>query len=449
MTTTYFFNDTSIWGSNGLPNPKTDFTFPENKIIKIKKNHLSELGYHHVIIPQSSKIIFEDDDIHFITKTIELYGEVHMNKRSSITCDSFSQSNLNVLSFHEAASWNNNVIPGQGDDINIPENTAILITSTTPLEHYYGALNIPNGSQLVIDSSVIDARLLVTSFNIEGSLSSAQHNSVKLYRGSQDLFLPVYLDSDGKVINETDDGTQPFEVASSTMDSSYNFVMHALETSADSFSNFIKFKLNNNSPSFIFNNAYKTQLNNQLIADISGQTLIHHDLKFFTGQRNTTDDTLGNLLIQYISSIIFDDPSVKNAISNSSDIINNVLNSTLNEQFTNAISSNLNETTFNTNIIIQSMYEQLKALDSSRFSDFVNDTTYNFPIRSGDNIGIFVKMKASLVFSKSHSDGNSEHVYRILKNDNKLSNNSLIEFDDNDFSIKVLPSTWKIVISLS
>ena len=58
-------------------------------------------------------------------------------------------------------------------------------------------------------------------------------------------------------------------------------------------------------------------------------------------------------------------------------------------------------------------------------------------------------MKANLVFSKTHSNGNSEGVYRILKSDKSLINNPLIEFNDNDFSIKILSSTWKIVISLS
>ena len=226
--------------------------------------------------------------------------------------------------------------------------------------------------------------------------------------------------------------------------------MHSSQTSADSFSNFIKFKLDdNNTPSFIFNQPYKTQLNNQLLADISGTKLVHFDEKFFSNQRDTTDDTLANFLIQYISSIIFDDPSVKNAISNSNDIINNVLNSNLHEQFTNTITNELDETTYNTNSIINAMYQQLKIADYSRFSDFVANTTYNFPVKSGDQIAIFVKMKANLVFSKTHSNGNSEGVYRILKSDKSLINNPLIEFNDNDFSIKILSSTWKIVISLS
>ena len=232
MTTTYFFNDTNAWESNEIPFPKTDFTFPENTIIKIKKNVLSEFGYNSVTIPKSCKIIFEDEDINFITKTINLFGEVHLNKRSSISCDSFNQSNLPVLAFHDPESWNNNIMPGLGNDINIPENTAILITSTTDLAVYYGTLNIPQGSQLVFDSSIIDAQLFVTAFNIHGTLSSAQHNSVKIYRGTSDLFLPVYLDSDGTVLDSSTN-------AVSSMDSSYNFVMHTSQTSADSFSKFI------------------------------------------------------------------------------------------------------------------------------------------------------------------------------------------------------------------
>ena len=561
--TTYFFNDTNAWGSNGMPQPLSEFSFPENTIIKIKKNVLSEFGYQKVTIPKSCKVIFEDDDITFITKTIDLFGEVHLNKRSSITCDSFSQSNLPVLSFHDPNSWKTKMVPSLGNDINIPENTAILISSITVLAAYYGALNIPHGSQLVIDSSVIDSQLFVTSFNIQGTLTSAQHNSVKLYRGSSDLFLPVLLDSDGNVIDENADNkkvdvsltldldftnageddsperetfkeslktelssllgisasrivinnvssgsvvldftilpasndseplaedaatllqeqvedtnselytsdsiaiisqvdaTQPVEtvvveaavVPAITMDSSYNFIMHGSQTSADSFSNFIKFKLNdNNIPSFIFNQAYKTQLNNQLLADISGTKLVHFDEKFFTTQRDTNDDTLANMLIQYISSIIFGDPRVKNAISNSNDIINNVLNSNLHEQFTNVISSDLDETNYSINSIINAMYQQLKSTNSDRFTDFAPNTTYNFPVKSGDQIAIFVKMKANLVFNRSHSSGNSENLYRLLKQDEKLFNNPLIEFNNNDFTIKVLPTTWKIVIDLS
>ena len=102
--------------------------------------------------------------------------------------------------------------------------------------------------------------------------------------------------------------------------------------------------------------------------------------------------------MEYISSIIFNDPSVSNAISNSTDIINNVLNSNLHEQFTNTISNDLDETTFNTNSIINAMYQQLKITDSTRFSDLVSNTTYDFPVKSGDQIAIFVKMKANLIF---------------------------------------------------
>ena len=155
------------------------------------------------------------------------------------------------------------------------------------------------------------------------------------------------------------------------------------------------------------------------------------------------------MLIQYISSIIFDDPRVKNAVSNSSDIINNVLNSNLHEQFTNIISLNLDETNFNTNSIINAMYKQLKSTHNSRFTEFVANTTYDFPIKSGDQIAIFVKMKANLVFNRIHSAGNTEYLYRLLKKDKKLSTNSLIEFNDVDLTIKVLPTTWKIIINLS
>lgn len=445
MTTTFFFNDIDAWENNETPFPlkETNFSFPENTVIKIKKNHLSQFGYNSVTIPKTCKIIFEDDDINFITKSINLFGEVHLNKRSFISCDTLNQSNLPVLPFHKPESWNNNIMPGVGDDINIPENTVILITSTTVLASYYGSLNIPHGSQLAFDSSIIDAQLLATAFNIKGTLSSAQHNSVKIYRGTSDLFLPVYLDSDGTVLDSS-------ENAVSSMDSSYNFVMHTSQTSADSFSKFIKLKIDENDiPSFIFNQSYKTQLNNQLISDISGTKLIHFDEKFFTNQRNTNDDTLGNMLIQYISSIIFDDPRVKNAVSNSSDIINNVLNSNLHEQFTNVISLNLDETNFNTNSIINAMYKQLKSTNNSRFTEFVANTTYDFPIKSGDQIAIFVKMKANLVFNRIHSAGNTEYLYRLLKKDKKLSTNSLIEFNDVDLTIKVLPTTWKIIINLS
>ena len=241
MTTTYFFNDPSIWGADGMPLPLSDFSFPENKIVKIEKNVLSELGYNNVIIPQSSKVIFVDDDIHFITKTINLYGEVELNKRSFITCDSLNQSNLIVIPFHLATSWGNNVIPGIGDDINIPPNSAILITSTTPLESYYGALNIPEGSQLIIDSSVIDAQLLVTSFNVNGSISSAQHNSVKLYRGDPSLFLPVLLDSDGNVIDENADNKKVD--VSLTLDLDFNNAGEANSTERETFEESLKTEL--------------------------------------------------------------------------------------------------------------------------------------------------------------------------------------------------------------
>ncbi|RZD41415.1 MAG: hypothetical protein CXT73_04995 [Methanobacteriota archaeon] len=442
----YFFNDSSAWGNAGIPAPLSDFSFPENITIKINKNMLSSLGYNDVTVPSTTKIVFLEDDIHFITKSITMDGIIELNVNSFITVDTFSQANLIAKLWHVAASWDNGVVPGEGDDVNIPENIAIIISTETNLQKFYGNITIPNTSQIIFDTSVSDKKLIAISFSISGSIVSTGQNTLQKLRGYANLYLPVYLDSNGLVQNLPAN-------AVSTMDASSNFIMHCNQTKASTFSKFIKYNVDIfDNHKFKYNSTEKTNFETELITDIENETLYHYDRKFLDNIEFTTDNTLSNFLIQYISAILFDRPDVNNVITNQTNLTSSIINSNIQQQISSAVKNSLNTSTFQTgNAAILSMFNQIKSQIPDRIEDTIN-VEYNFPIKSGDTIALFIKMNANLAFNQTSADnGHTEELYNVLKNniDWKPSYYNLLEFDDVNRTVNIVPSTWRIIINLA
>jgi hypothetical protein len=442
----YFFNDSSAWGNAGIPAPLSDFSFPENTTIKINKNMISSLGYNDVTIPNTSIVTFLEDEVKFITKTITMEGILRLNVNSYITVDTFNQANIIAKLWHTAASWDNGVIPGEGDDVNIPENIAIIINIETNLHKFYGTVTIPSSSQIIFDNSVSGKKLIASTFSISGSIVSAGQNTIQKLRGYANLYLPVYLDSNGEVqANDTN--------AASTMDSSSNFIMHCNQTKASTFSKFIKYKVDIlDNHTFKYNSTEKTNFETELITDISNETLYHYDRHFLDSLEWTSDDTLPNFLIQFISSILFDRPDVHNVITNHTSITSSVLNSNIEQQIASAAVNTLNTSTFETgNAAIFSMFNQIKTQIPDRTANDAINVEYDFPIKSGDTIALFIKMHAELAFNQtSATNGHTQEIYNILKNnvDWKPSHYNLLQFDDVARTVKIVPTTWRIVLNL-
>ena len=201
--------------------------------------------------------------------------------------------------------------------------------------------------KLIFDNDATDIILSVKKLIVNGSILTSSSNQIRTAPKTKNLFLPVYLDSEGKVMDSSANST-------SSMDSSYNFVMTGINSSADTLSKFIKYKVDASGvPTFIYNDGERVNFNNQLLLDISNQIVSHYETYFFNQTRNTTNNTIGDMYTQYISDILFDSPSLSGSITNKKQIIDKIVNSRLNEQFTNSIANGLNQLEYDYNLPLQ------------------------------------------------------------------------------------------------
>ena len=442
----FSFNDTSIWPNNQIPVGGSDLTFPENITVEIGTNMLQQAGYSKITIPNSTCVKFINANIDLIGKHMELNGELQLNVNSTITVD--NEAGYAVKYFHDPATWPNNQLPAVGDDITVPSNCALVISSQATLAEYYGALTIPADGMLQFDNTIDNAQLIVTSFTNNGTLHSANYNVVKLLRGNANLYLPVYLNSNSQVQDAQAN-------SSSTMDSSSNFIMHCQQTKASTFGKYFKYKVDSNGNyTFKYNSTEKTNFETELTTDISNQKLYHYDRTFLNSSRKTTDATMSNLLLQYISSIFFDRPDVTDLIKNPTGIRDNIVNTNIPGLIGLEITSGLNTNTYASgNNPLVSMFQQIKRQLPNRFSNDNVNVEYNFPFKSGDTIAIFVKMKANIFYNAtSEANGHTQELYDILRNNNPnfgaISHYNLLEFNDTNKTIKMKPTTWRIVLNL-
>lgn len=446
------FNDASIWPNNQIP-AGGELTFPADIIVEIGSNMLQPTGYTTITIPDTTCVKFVNANIDLYGKQMDIYGEIQLNVNSSITVD--TEAGFTVKYFHDPATWPNNQIPGVGEDITVPSLTALVISSQATLAEYYGTLTIPSDGMLQFDNTIDNAQLIVTSFTNNGTLHSANYNVVKLLRGNANLYLPVYLNANSQV-QDAQAG------ANSTMDSSSNFIMHCEQTKASTFGKYFKYKVDSNGNyTFKYNNTEKTNFETELTTDISNQTLYHYDRTFLNSKnpitnapRKTTDATMSNLLLQYISSIFFDRPDVTDLIKNPTGIRDNIVNTNIPGLIGLEITNGLNTNTYATgNNPLVSMFQQIKRQLPNRFSNDNVNVEYNFPFKSGDTIAIFVKMKANIFYNATSStNGHTQELYDILRNNDPnfgaIAHYNLLEFNDTNKTIKMKPTTWRIVLNL-
>jgi len=170
--------------------------------------------------------------------------------------------------------------------------------------------------------------------------------------------------------------------------------------------------------------------------------------------RKTTDATMHNLLLQYISSIFFDRPDVTDLVKNPTGIRDNIVNTNIPGLIGLEITSGLNTNTYATgNNPLVSMFQQIKRQLPNRFSNDNVNVEYNFPFKSGDTIAIFVKLKANIFYNATSSaNGHTQELYDILRSNNPnfgaISHYNLLEFNDTNKTIKMKPTTWRMVLNL-
>lgn len=450
--TSYFFDNSGAWLSNAVPKMGADAVLNNDVILKISKDTISQAGYGKLVIPASSSIEFVTTDTTLYLKTLHLRGSIKLLARCAVSAHPVGNSQYSL--WHNPDSWMDGKVPRPLRDIIVPLGRTVVITKDSGVsDHVYNYLEIPDGSQLIFDNDAKNIVLSVKKLIVNGSLLTSATNQIRTAPKTKNLFLPVYLDSEGKVMDTSANST-------SSMDSSFNFVMTGLQSSADTLSNFIKYKVDvSGVPTFIYNDVQRINFNSQLLTDISGQAVSHYETYFFNSTRNTTNGTIGDMYTQYISDILFDSPSLSGSITNKEQIINKIVGSRLNEQFTNSIANGLSQLEYDYNLIAHTLYEQLKNEMPHRFENEQVNTAYNFPVESGDDIALFVRMRSDVFYNNyaRAEDETDEQMNdgqeAVLNYYNQLKaiyeDKEQLIFDDANYTVKIKPTTWRVVINLA
>ena len=164
-------------------------------------------------------------------------------------------------------------------------------------------------------------------------------------------FFPVYLDSSGTVLDISENAT-------TILDASYNFLMTAAYIQANHIRSSISYKNENETFTFKYNNTYKNLLNSGLKNDLEKTSISIYDGSFNSGHLPLSD-SLGQVYVQYISDTLIGHPLSHAFISNDGSIVNDINNSNIYSQITNALINGLNTTTFQSNNICNSILIQI------------------------------------------------------------------------------------------
>ena len=429
---TYYIDDIDAWDASGIPQANGDFIVPEHTIIKITKRSIASEGYDKIIVPRTSKLIFVGNAIMLMANSLNILGEVKTTARSRIFTN-FANATTNIFTFwDDAASWSSGVPPKAGEHITIPANTHVVVTMNSSISvNGYGKLTIPASSSLTLDIEYF--KLMVESVSITGSLQLGPENRLIFnpYSPTVRTYAPMYLDVEG--IKTTQ------ELASSNIQSTYNFVMIANHTSARDFAKYIKYKLINNTAYFIYEPKRISILTSSLRQDILGTNLIHNEGRFVSSN-STVSNNLSNMFIQYVCDVLVNNPTSQSVLTNITSIRNQINNSNLEQQIVNILKQGITTMDFlDNNTYLKSLFSQIQNERPARIQKRKKGEVYNFPIYGGDDLSVFVRMS-----SKINTATSSE--YTLIKS--IYGTNSLLEFTDSTQQIKIRETIWRININL-
>ena len=152
--------------------------------------------------------------------------------------------------------------------------------------------------------------------------------------------------------------------------------------------------------------------------------------------------------MQYISDIIMGHPQSQMFIKNDQTIIDDINKSNINEQFNEALKTNLTDNSFTYNEVCDSILKQLISDTPSRFIDIIDNTEYDIPYQKGDYFVIFVKISGNIdLEDRSTENTGDSSNYNILKN--LYSSNIYLTFNDAVQNIKTNQSIWRLIIQLA
>ena len=220
--------------------------------------------------------------------------------------------------------------------------------------------------------------------------------------------------------------------------------MDSTYCSAFNLRNFLKYKKINNKYLFKINESYKILFQNNLLNDIKYSSIELFDCSFNSGI-SPNKASIGRMLVRYIADTLMGHPFSQAIIKNESSIIENVNNSNLHKQITNALSLNLSTSDFSDNEICLSLLEQFINQSPERFFNEEENIEYKFPFCKSDFITLFIKMSSDITLDERSSLTNKSS-YDILKT--IFQNKPNITFNDTNSTLKINQKIWRIKIEL-
>lgn len=107
----------------------------------------------------------EQDGTSEIVTMYKMPSALDSNPRSSSVCPHLASG---LKNWHDASTWPSGKVPSASDDISIPADTSVLISSCSLSTDVYERIHIPAGSKLVFSDSEISLR--VKNIFVEGDL---------------------------------------------------------------------------------------------------------------------------------------------------------------------------------------------------------------------------------------------------------------------------------------
>lgn len=429
---TYYFDDTDAWDSSGIPQGGDDLIVPDNTLLKITKRTISTEGYNRILVPSSSKLIFVGKDITLMGNRINIKGEVKTTEGSRILT-SLARSTTHIFTlWDDPASWASGVPPKAGEVITIPSNTHIVVTMNSSISiNGYSKLTIPANSSLTFDIEYF--KFWVGSIDILGSLQLGAENRLIInpYYENIRTFTPLYISADG--IKTTQN------YATSFIQPTYNFVMTASYTKARDFARYIKYKIVENNPYFIYESKRVSVLLSNLNNDIINTSMVHNEGQFVSTNPTTTAN-LSNMFIQYVCDILVNNPSSQSVLTNTTSIRNQINNSNLASQIINILKQGITTIDFlDNNTYLKSLFSQIQNERPRRLWNRKEGEVYHFPIYGGDDLSVFVRMSSNINVATSGE-------YSLLKS--LYGTNQLLQFNDYNQTVKITETIWRININL-
>ena len=155
-----FWHDSSTWDSSGIPQEGDNITIPENKIVIVDNNSNISLKAYNILTVPSTSVFFININYYTLhVKNFDLNGTLKLAEGSSVEIISDSDIYNDILTdssqfqfyFDVSGAWDNAVVPVSGYNINVPQDTTIIMTSTNISSGYYTELNIPDTGKVITE----------------------------------------------------------------------------------------------------------------------------------------------------------------------------------------------------------------------------------------------------------------------------------------------------------